>query len=514
MWWRDGVIYQCYPRSFADSDGDGVGDLRGIAGRLDYLAWLGVDGIWLNPINPSPNVDWGFDVSDYCDVHPDLGTLADLDALVAAAREHGIRVLLDLVPGHTSTAHPWFRAHPDYYVRAPGRDGGPPNNWKSMFGGPAWKHDPERGDWYLHNFYEQQADLDWWNEDVRDAFDAILTFWTDRGIAGFRIDVAHGIVKDRELRDNPSAGPEDSPVAQWLGQKVEFNMNRPEVHDVYRRWRALMQARGGEVPILMGETWVHDIPTLQTFLGDGDDELQLAFNFPFVEGPLDPAAMSAVVAETEALFGDGWPVWFGGNHDLMRFPDRWAHGDARLSRLALMLLLTLRGTPILYYGDELAMRETVVPPERELDPVALLRDPDRPGRDGARTPMPWSAEPGAGFTEPGVEPWLPFGDLAVNVADQQADRGSALWLVHDLIALRRARADLASGDYAQRAAPAGAWVWQRGAGTLVALNFGAEPVEVAASGEVLVGTDRARDREAVRGALRLGPAEGVVVAAG
>ena len=510
MWWRDGLLYQCYPRSFADSDGDGVGDLRGIVERLDHLEWLGVDGLWLNPINPSPNVDWGFDVSDYCDVDPALGTLADLDALVAAAGQRDIRVLLDLVPGHTSTAHPWFREHPEYYVRAPGRNGGPPNNWKSVFGGPAWKEDPERGDFYLHNFYEEQADLDWWSEDVRDAFDAILRFWTDRGIAGFRIDVAHGIVKDRDLRDNPPAGPEDSPVAQWLGQRVEFNMNRPEVHDVYRRWRSLLKDRGGVTPIMLGETWVHDIPTLSTFYGDGDDELQLAFNFPFVEFDLDPVRLAAVVAETEtALPGEAWPVYFAGNHDLVRFPDRWAGGDPQLARIVLMMLLTLRGTPILYYGDELAMRETVVPPEREVDPVALLRDPERPGRDGQRTPMPWSDADGAGFTAPGVEPWLPFGDLAVNVEAQRADPGSTLCLVRDLVALRRSRADLTSGAYAQVDAPAGSWAWRRGDGTAVALNFSGAPVAVALTGEVLIGTDRERDGVAFDGTL--GPAEGVVL---
>ena len=205
MWWRDGVLYQVYPRSFADSDGDGIGDLRGITAHLDHLEWLGVDGLWLNPTFPSPNADWGFDVSDYRGVHPELGTLEDLDELVARAGERGIRVLLDLVPNHTSDQHPWFRERRDFYVWREGRNGGPPNNWKSNFGGPAWTRDEASGQWYLHNFTPEQPDLDWWNEDVRAEFDDILRFWMDRGIAGFRIDVAHGIVKDRELRDNPPA---------------------------------------------------------------------------------------------------------------------------------------------------------------------------------------------------------------------------------------------------------------------------------------------------------------------
>ena len=220
MWWRDGLLYQVYPRSFADSDGDGIGDLRGITARLDHLEWLGVDGLWLNPTFPSPNADWGFDVSDYRGVHPELGTLEDLDELVARAGERGIRVLLDLVPNHTSDQHPWFRERRDFYVWREGRNGEPPNNWKSTFGGPAWTRDEASGEWYLHNFTPEQPDLDWWNEDVRAEFDDILRFWMDRGIAGFRIDVAHGIVKDRELRDNPPATDDDIDHHRWLGQRL------------------------------------------------------------------------------------------------------------------------------------------------------------------------------------------------------------------------------------------------------------------------------------------------------
>src|SRR3954469_10979590 len=221
-WWRDGVLYQIYPRSFADSNGDGVGDLRGIIDRLDHLAWLGIDGIWLNPTMPSPNEDWGYDVSDYRGVHPDLGTLEDLDALIADAGERGIHLLLDLVPNHTSIRHPWFRERPDFYVWA---DGKPPNNWLSNFGGSAWTRDDARGASYLHNFLESMPDLDWWNEAVRDEFDDILRFWFARGVAGFRIDVCHGIVKDRELRDDPAAPPEDHPMVRRRGLRQVFSMN-------------------------------------------------------------------------------------------------------------------------------------------------------------------------------------------------------------------------------------------------------------------------------------------------
>jgi alpha-glucosidase len=510
VWWRDGVLYQCYPRSFADANGDGVGDLRGIIEHLDHLAWLGVDGLWLNPTFPSPNADWGYDVSDYRGVHPQLGTIQDLDELVARAGERGIRVLLDLVPNHTSDEHPWFREHRDYYVWREGRDGGPPNNWRSAFGGPAWTRDDASGQWYLHIFDPKQPDLDWWNEDVRAEFDAILRFWFDRGIAGFRIDVAHGIVKDRELRDNPQATDEDNITFRRLGQRPEFSMNRPEVHEVLQRWRKLCDPYGA---VLVGETYVHELETLARFYGDAADELHLAFNFVFLLSTFDTPTLAPIVAQTESLLPEhAWPVWTLGNHDLTRYPTRWAHGDPALARCALMLLFTLRGTPVLYYGDELAMPEADIPPHRVVDPVGLLGDPERPGRDGARTPMPWREGQGAGFTLPGVEPWLPFGDVArKSVEAQREDRGSPLWLCRDLIALRREEADLRAGAYEQVSAGGGVWAYKRGARLLVALNLGSEAASVAARGTVALATRRERDDDPVDGRLVLDAGEGAVV---
>jgi alpha-glucosidase len=511
MWWRDGVIYQVYPRSFADSDGDGVGDLRGIVGRLDHLAWLGVDGLWLNPTFPSPNADWGFDVSDYLGVHPELGTLEDLDELVARAGERGIRVLLDLVPNHTSVEHAWFRERRDFYVWREGRDGGPPNNWKSVFGGPAWTRDGETGRWYLHNFDPGQPDLDWWNENVRDEFDDILRFWFDRGIAGFRIDVAHGIVKDRELRDNPDATEDDIEPYRRLGQRPVFSMNRPEVHDVLRRWRTLSDRYDG---VLVGETYVHELETLMRFYGeDGVDELHLAFNFVFLLAEFDVSVLAPIVARTEELLPPhAWPVWTLGNHDITRYPTRWASGDPGIARCLLMLLLTLRGTPVVYYGDELAMPETSIPPERVVDPEAARHPEGGSGRDGARTPMPWSDVPGLGFTEAGVEPWLPFGDASVaNVAAEREDGGSALHLTRDLIALRRGEEDLRAGAYAEVRAADGVWVYRRGLRHLVALNCGNEEAVLEARGEVVLCTNRSRDGEGVDGTLVLAPGEGAIV---
>jgi alpha-glucosidase len=521
-WWRDGVLYQIYPRSFADSNGDGVGDLRGILARMDYLEWLGVDGIWLNPTMPSPNEDWGYDVADYCAVHPELGTLADLEALVAGAAERGIRVLLDLVPNHTSDRHEWFvdaqsgrdARHRDFYVWAdPGPDGGPPNNWLSNFGGSAWQLHEPTGQYYLRNFLPSQPDLNWWNDEVREAFDDVLRFWFARGVAGFRIDVCHAIVNDRELRDDPAATPDDHPLVRKRGHKQVFSMNRPEVHDVLRRWRALAD---GQDPrrVLVGETYVLDLDSLIPFYGQGEDELNLAFNFLFVHSDLDAGQLSTVVAGVEEkLPAAAWPVYTGSNHDAGRLATRWAGGDERRARVALTMLLALRGTPFLYYGDELALPDVPTDPETALDPVARRTgDPSR-NRDPCRTPMPWSDEPGGGFTSAAATPWLPFGDLAAcNVASQRDDPGSVLHLVRDLIALRKRSPELASGSYEPLPAPAGAWAWRRGERFVVALNLSDAEVTVdGAAGRVAIATDRARDGEQVDGALRLGPYEGVVV---
>jgi alpha-glucosidase len=481
-WWCGGVLYQVYPRSFADSNGDGIGDLEGVASRLDYLEWLGVDGLWLSPIYPSPNVDWGYDVADYTAVHPDLGTLDDLDRLVAEAGRRGIRVLLDLVPNHTSIEHPWFRERPELYVWADEV----PNNWRAVFGGgSAWTLDPERGRYYLHNFAREQPDLDWWSPEVRAEFERILRFWFDRGVAGFRIDVAHGLIKDRELRDDPP----DARV---------YSMNRPETHEIFRGWRRL--ADSYEPPrVLVGEVYVLDVPAWAQYYGAGSDELNLAFNFALVHSDLEATQMRRVVEATEAALPAGaWPCWIGSNHDVGRLTTRWCGGDEALARCALLLLLGLRGAACLYYGDELALAAGVVPPERILD----VGDPPR---DPARTPMPWTRE--GGWTDP----WLPLEDTSRNVEDERADPGSTLHFTRDLIALRRELPDLRGGAYAELPAPEGAWAWRRGEGAVVAVNLGGDPVEVAVEGRVALATDRGREGERVGGALALGPAEGVVL---
>jgi alpha-glucosidase len=500
VWWREGVLYQVYVRSFADSNGDGVGDLPGLIDRLDHLRWLGIDGVWLSPTMPSPNADWGYDVADYMDVHPELGTLADLDRLVAEAGRRGLRLLLDLVPNHTSDRHPWFvearssreSRRRDWYVWAdPAPDGGPPNSWTSVFDGPAWTLDEPSGQYYLHQFLAEQPDLNWWNEGVLDAFDDILRFWFDRGIAGLRIDVAHSIVKDPGLKTlDTHAG----------------------VHDVFRRWRALAD---GYDPrrILLGETHVRELELMASFYGRGEDELHLAFNFPFVYADLD-AGLARVVAETERLLPKAsWPVWTASNHDAGRFPTRWCGGEDARTRLALLALLTLRGTPVLYYGDEIGMTEVELRPEHLRDPVGLRRWPKDWGRDPMRTPMQWSRAPGAGFTHGTAVPWLPLGDFgARNVEDQRADPRSILAFTRDLIALRRRLPDLRAGAYEQLQSPAGTWVWRRGASVAVALNMsGVETRVRGLTGAVAASTDPGRAGERLAGEVALAPWEGVVV---
>jgi alpha-glucosidase len=486
-WWREGVLYQIYVRSFADANGDGIGDFEGIRSKLDYLEWLGVDGLWLTPVHPSPNEDWGYDVADFLGVHPDFGRLDDLDTLVAEARGRGIRILLDLVPNHTSSAHPWFRdpSKRDWYVWADR-----PNNWRSTFGGSAWSYDREVGEYYLHNFLPEQPDLNWWNDDVRDAFDEILRFWFDRGIAGFRIDVAHALIKDRELRDNPRLTSGD------IRRERTYNMNRPEVHEVYKRWRKLADEYD-EPRIFVGETWVSDIDELARYYG-ADDQLHMAMNFPFVLAPFRAPALRGVVEWAERAYPpEAWPVWTGSNHDIVRFPTRWAGGEEAKIRAALLILGTLRGTPILYYGDELGMEQVPIPRAEQLDRAH--------SRDGARTPMPWSRTPDR-------EWWLRHGDLTRNVEDMRADPRSALSFTRELLAFRRSAEEFRRGAYATLEAGPGVWAWRRGEGSIVAVNLSERRRVVPhVDGTIRLDTRLGRAGEGIAGRLALDPWEGVIL---
>jgi alpha-glucosidase len=522
-WWHGGVLYQIYPRSFADSNGDGVGDLPGIISRLDYLADLGIAGIWLSPVTVSPNRDWGYDVADYCDIDPAYGTLDDLDTLVSEAGRRGIRILLDLVPNHTSDQHPWFvdaRTGPDatyrdYYVWSdPAPDGAPPNNWVSIFGGSAWELDAPSGQYYLHNFEAQQPDLNWWNEEVRRSFDDIVRFWWDRGVSGFRIDVCNMMIKDAELRDNPPATEDDPLDQQFMGVKAVYNTDRPEAHDILRRWRAISD---GYQPgrLLIGETNVEQLPALMEFYGDGRNELHGGFNFVFINAALDAGVMRGIVEEVEATLPPGaWPIWTGSNHDVARLATRWAGGDPAKVRCALLILLTLRGTPFLYQGDEIGLTDGPIEQSDLLDAVGIRYWPYYKGRDAERTPMPWANTSGGGFTTPGTATWLPMGDPAeCNVADQAADADSVLAFTRRLIACRSARDDLADGAYASLPSPQDTWVFARGDDTVVALNMSDAPQECTVrAGTVALATERAREGTAVGSEVPLAPWSGLVVA--
>jgi alpha-glucosidase len=414
-----------YVRSFADANGDGVGDLPGVRSRLDYLEWLGVDVIWLSPTYPSPNVDWGYDVADYLAVHPDLGTLADLDALIADAGRRGIDVWLDLVPNHTSDRHPWFTDRPDYYVWSDRI----PNDWTSVFtGGTAWEHDPARQRYYLHQFAPQQPDLDWWNLDVRAEFERILRHWFDRGVSGVRIDVAHALIKDRQLRNG-----------------VRYMRDRPEVLEIYARWQEIA-AEYEPKRVLMGETYVP-----LSHLWRYATQLDLVQNFDFVRSKLAIAELRPIVEKVEArLPAERSPLWFGSNHDHSRLATRWADGDERTARAALFLLLTLRGSMILYQGDEFALADGRVPPNRVLDVASPPRDPER-------TPMPWTRS-----GEEWRNPWLPLADTSRNVEDQRADPASTLNFVRELIEWRRTSAD---APYVTLPSTEGVWRYGRGDAT-------------------------------------------------
>jgi alpha-glucosidase len=414
VWWRDAVVYQIYPRSFQDSDGDGVGDLRGITQRLDYLSWLGVDAFWLSPIYPSPLADFGYDVSDYTGVDPQLGTLEEFDELMAAAHERGLRGLLDLIPCHTSIEHPWFREHPDWYIWSP--VDGPPNNWVSAFGGPAWSRDEETGRWYLHSFYPEQPDLDWRNPEVVAAMQGVVRFWIERGVDGFRLDAIDRLIKDAELRDDPPASGEFPLPLREDAAKLDriYSSNRPEVTDALR---AIREAAGDA--LLVGEVF---LPTSEypRYL----EVLDLVFAFEFLFSPWDAERLRAAIEPAAALERVAWAM---SNHDFDRLASRV--GPEHL-RDAALLLLTLPGAAFVYQGDEIGMLN---------GPGA---DPpfDRAGRDRFRHPMQWDGSENGGFTT--GKPWLPPIDPSQrNVAAQREDPASLLNHYRHLIAYRRELGD-------------------------------------------------------------------------
>ncbi len=491
-WWESGVIYQIYPRSFQDGNGDGVGDLAGIRHRLDYISRLGVDAVWLSPIFPSPMADFGYDVSNYCDVADIFGDLTEFDALLAEAHGRGLKVLLDFVPNHTSSQHPWFvesrssrdSAKRDWYIwRDPAPDGGPPNNWTSDMGGSAWEFDSATGQYYLHAFLKEQADLNWRNPDVRAAMMDVLRFWFDRGVDGFRIDVLWHCFKAEGLPDNPP-NPDFLP---GMGEKLKVlqhkSTNQPEVHVMAHAFRRLADRYGDR--LLVGEI-VLPLAELMDYYGSDDAPgVHLPFNFQLLEATWDAQALARIIGDYEAaLPPGGWPNWVMGSHDSPRIAGRLGEAQARV---AAMLLLTLRGTPTLYQGDELGIGRVDIPPNRIRDPQDLRQPGLGLGRDGARTPMPWDAHANAGFST--ADPWLPLnGDWQTrNVATQEHDAGSMLRLYRELLILRRAQPALSVGDFALVPADQGVLQYERRDGAdrlLIALNLTSEPRSIFLPGGV------------------------------
>jgi len=534
QWWQKGVIYQIYPRSFQDSNGDGIGDLPGIIERLDYIKQLNVEAIWISPIYPSPMHDFGYDVSDYCDIHPIFGTMADFERLLAEAHSRDLKIILDLVPNHTSDEHPWFiesrssRDNPrrDWYIwRDPAPNGGPPNNWPSVFGGPAWTFDEKTGQYYLHQFDTHQPELNYRNPAVMAAMQDVMRFWLDKGVDGFRVDVIFYMLKDDKFRDNP-------PNPDWNGKipALQYlpvhNLHLPGVHDLIKQMRAVMDAYDDRV--MIGEIFA-PIELLVKYYGQNMDECHLPFNFHLIlTETFDPVPWTApsirkIVEDYEAaLPKQGWPNWVLGNHDQPRVASRVGPGQARVAN---MLLLTLRGTPTTYYGEEIGMENVKIPAEYIQDPPAVHQPElaDEVGRDPQRTPMQWHDGPNAGFAAEGVQSWLPLsGNYPQrNVAQQKDDPTSMLNLYQTLTQLRQSEPALCVGSYAtveSGAEPVLAYLRTAPDADrfLVVLNFGDKQHtlnfgHVAAQATIAVATDMKRSGPLDLSNLLLQPNEGMVL---
>jgi alpha-glucosidase len=485
-WWQSGVIYQIYPRSFRDANADGIGDLRGIAEKIDYCASLGIDALWLSPIYPSPMADFGYDVADYTNIAAMFGTLGDFDALLAQAARRGLKIILDYVPNHTSSQHPWFtasrssRSDPkrDWYLwHDPAPDGGPPNNWLSNFGGKAWEWDATTQQYYCHSFLKEQPDLNWRNPDVVAAMQEVLRFWLRRGVAGFRIDVLWLLIKDDEWRDNPP-NPDYRPgMPLFHSQLPLYTTDRPENQNIVAGLRAVVDEFDDRV--LIGEIYL-PLERLVAYYGKDSRGVQLPFNFQLLQTPWDARSIADLIGRYEAaLPAGGWPNWVLGNHDNPRIASRVGEAQARVAG---MILLTLRGTPTLYYGDEIGMHNVPIPADRIQDPLEKNVPGKGLGRDPSRTPMQWDATLHAGFGD--HNPWLPIAADANenNVAIEDRDPRSMLSLYRRLLELRRQHAALSVGSY-QAIAAAGtllAYVrYTHAERLLIVANLGAQPTEFA-----------------------------------
>lgn len=523
-WWQCATIYQCYIRSFKDSNGDGIGDLPGLIEQLDYLQWLGVDAIWISPFYPSPMADMGFDITDHTDIDPRFGTFADFDHLITAAHRQNLKVLIDFIPNHTSIMHPWFHAarssrtdprHDWYIWHDPATDGGPPTNWRSVFGGTsAWTHDPQTGQYYYHTYLPEQPDLNLRNPAVQNALLNVLRFWLDRGVDGFRVDALRQLIKDNQWRDNPlNPAYEPGSHSRYNALLPVHTTNQPDVYTFVSKMRQVVDTYAERV--LIGELYL-PIDRLITYYGKNGSGVHLPTNFHLMFCPWYARPIADLIQEYESMLPEqAWPNWIVGNHDQPRVASRVG---AEQVRVAAMLLFTLRGTIGMYYGDEIGMQDAPIPPEQVQDPQGQL-EPGR-GRDSARTPMQWNRSPGAGFTS--SVPWLPIPASAsnINVAGERDDPGSLLTLYRRLIALRRANLVLTVGDYRALTVQDNLLSFIReynGQRLQVALNLGndattLEPVDRNLRGHLVLSTMLDRKGETVATSLRLRPHEGVIVA--
>jgi alpha-glucosidase len=522
-WWKRGIVYQIYPRSFQDSNGDGIGDLKGIRQRLDYLAWLGVDAIWISPIYTSPMADFGYDVADYCGIDPIFGTIEDFDRLVEDAHARGLKLILDFVPNHTSDRHPWFaesrssRTDPkrDWYIwRDAAPDGSPPNNWISNFGGPAWEWDEATGQYYHHAFLKEQPDLNWRNPEVRSAMYDALRFWLDRGVDGFRVDVIWHLIKDAAFRDNPP-NPAYQPNQAEINRFLQVHSaDQPEVHEVVSEMRRVLE----EYPerVLIGEIYL-PLERLVAYYGQDLAGAHLPFNFQLIHTAWNAREIAALIDEYEAAVpAGGWPNWVLGNHDQPRIGARVGPQQARV---AAMLLLTLRGTPTMYYGDEIGIGRVEIPPEAVQDPWEMNEPGLGLGRDPERTPMHWDGSAQGGFTS--GRPWLPLdpGFPSCHVEALRQDPTSILMLYRRLIGLRRRHPALSVGHYRPVESEGDVLAYERRHGAerlLVVLNLGHRPHTLplpgGTNGRVVLSTLLDRGGDGSLDQVELRPDEGAIVA--
>jgi alpha-glucosidase len=520
LWWQSGIIYQIYPLSYMDSDGDGIGDLRGIRSKLDYLQWLGIDAVWISPIFPSPMKDFGYDISDYTDIDPRFGTMSDFHALLDDAHARNIKVILDFVPNHTSDQHPWFiesrfsRDNPkrDWYLwQEPKPDGDPPNNWLSVFGGSAWQFEPQTGQYYYHAFLKEQPDLNWRNADAQRAMLDIMRFWLGKGVDGFRVDVMAHLIKDAQLRNNPKNPDYRETDLPFRVLIPAYSMHQPEVHELVAKMRRVTEEY--QERVLIGEIYL-PITELVTYYGLKEPGAHLPFNFQLISLPWEAPRIAAAITEYEAALPEnGWPNWVLSNHDKSRIASRVGADQARV---AAMLLLTLRGTPTIYYGDEIGMPDVDVPRDRVHDPLEKNVPGRGLGRDKARTPMQWDGTQTGGFTS--GKPWLPISPdhQYLNVESERENPQSMLRLYRRLIALRRSEPALSVGNYAPVESEGDIVAYIReyeSRRMLVVANLGHRPQSVPLRQMVirtLLSTHVHRENESIQDTLELRSDEAVI----